>query len=485
MPSTVALVLWVILLVALLRYDPAKETGVSWAVWIAVLWMFIGQTRLPSQWLGRTMGSVAEALEGGNSMDRVVLFGLILLSFVVLTRRSFQWGNFFSKNSFLSLLLLYGLASFMWSDYSGVALKRWIRDLGNYLAILVVLSEAQPVQAVGVFLRRLFYGLIPLSILMIKYYPYMAVHYGYWNGLAEYVGAATSKNTLGAACMLSGIFFFWDTATRWSERKEGRTRRILVVNIAFILMSYWLLELSSSATSQVCFMMGCAVILIHSMWGKHHPALLKWGIPAFFLGYVVLGLGLGLNDMVTSKLGRDATYTGRTNIWNAVLSVEINPLLGTGYDSFWLGPRLYHVWSIAGPVNQAHNGYLEFYLNLGIVGLFLLTGLMISCYRAICRQLSEPRGLASLALALWTLALFYNMTEASFKPTFMCLSFLWGAMVIPERSLSQGVRRPFQQPLQRPLRANVRPQTDPSRIVPKWVEINRLRQQRSLKPNHD
>jgi O-antigen ligase len=196
-------------------------------------------------------------------------------------------------------------------------------------------------------------------------------------------------------------------------------------------------------------------------------------------------MGLGLDQMLISRLGRDATYTGRTNIWDAVRSVYVNPLLGTGYDSFWLGDRLWQVWATAGPVNQAHNGYLELYLNLGIIGLILLAGLLISCYVTICRKLTQPRTFASLALAMWTLALFYNMTEASFKPVFLCLSFLWGAIVIPERRLSQGLQRSFQGPLQRPVHTKGLPPADRSRITPKWMEVNRLRQQRSLKPNHD
>ena len=55
---------------------------------------------------------------------------------------------------------------------------------------------------------------------------------------------------LGVLCLISGIFFFWDTVTRWPERKERRTKRIILVNVAFIAMTLWLLNLSSSATSQ-------------------------------------------------------------------------------------------------------------------------------------------------------------------------------------------------------------------------------------------
>ena len=68
------------------------------------------------------------------------------------------------------VFLLFALLSVLWSDFPLVALKRWFRDLGNYLVILVVLSDPRPLEAVRALLRRLCYLLIPLSILLVKYY---------------------------------------------------------------------------------------------------------------------------------------------------------------------------------------------------------------------------------------------------------------------------------------------------------------------------
>src|SRR5271167_2450198 len=61
MPPSLALFLWLILLVALLRFDPGKDAGTSPALWVPLIWMFILGTRLPSQWLGGQVGSVAQA----------------------------------------------------------------------------------------------------------------------------------------------------------------------------------------------------------------------------------------------------------------------------------------------------------------------------------------------------------------------------------------------------------------------------------------
>jgi O-antigen ligase len=230
--------------------------------------------------------------------------------------------------------------------------------------------------------------------------------------------------------------------------------------------------MSNSATSKACLFLGWGVILAYHFW-KQRPATIKTLIPVFLCSYVILAYGFGLNDFVARSLGRDPSLTGRTIIWQTLLQVDFNRLLGTGYETFWLGDRLYQVWGMAGVVTQAHNGYLETYLNLGIVGLFILAGILISGYRTICRNVTQLSILSPLVLALWTLALFYNITEAAFKAAFMCLTFLVGSMVIPERR---------QEP-QRPVHSRVPPRVDRTRMVPKWVGVNRLRTEG--KSDHD
>ena len=54
-----------------------------------------------------------------------------------------------------------------------------------------------------------------------------------------------------------------------------------------------------------------------------------------------------------------------------LIEMAPNALVGAGFESFWLGPRLSKVMT-AFPnlhVNEAHNGYIEVYLNLGVIGL--------------------------------------------------------------------------------------------------------------------
>jgi exopolysaccharide production protein ExoQ len=439
--------LWLVLLLGLLYFDPAKEPRTSPALWVPAIWMFIVASRLPSQWLGVQVGSAAQAFEEGNPIDRAIYSILILLAMGILLSRSFHWGNLFAQNLALIALLVFALVSVVWSDFAFVAFKRWFRHLGDYLVILVVVSDAHPMEATRTLLRRLCYLLIPLSIVLIKYYPGIGTSYDVWTGAVDYAGVTTGKNLLGVAFLVNGIFFFWDTVTRWQDRKERRTKRILAVNFAFLGMTLWLLNLTDSATSRVCLVIGCLVILAaRSNWARRYPSFLKAAIPAGFIIYLILAFGFDLNGQLASQVGRNGSLTGRTEIWAAVLSMHTNPLIGTGYESFWLGDRLSRLWPIIGHINEAHNGYLEVYLNLGLVGDFLLCLFLIASYRSIWRRAASSSTITSLALALWTTTLFHNMTESSaFKGQLLWLVFLLVVIVVSVRTPSAREGHPFKQ----------------------------------------
>ncbi len=86
MPPSLALLIWFIVLVALLSFDPAKDSGVSPALWVPLTWMVIMGSRLPSQWFGLQVGTAAQALEEGNGLDRTVFLVLIVLAIGILPR---------------------------------------------------------------------------------------------------------------------------------------------------------------------------------------------------------------------------------------------------------------------------------------------------------------------------------------------------------------------------------------------------------------
>ena len=380
-----------------------------------------------------------------GALDRIVYTTLIFLAFAVLATRGFNWARFFRANVVLTAFLAYALMSVAWSDFPFISFKRWFRDLGLYVVILVVLSDPKPFEAIGTLHRRLYYLLIPLCILLNKYFPWIAREFDPWTGKGYYMGATTSKNMLGVLCLASGMFFFWDTLIRWKDRKDRRTQRILAVNAAFLAMTLWLMSEAGSATSNVTLVLGCLVIAVaHSATFNRRPMLLAVMIPTGVALYLLLEFGFGINMIGTLAqfVGRSPDLTGRTNIWRVVLDTNTNPLIGVGYESFWLGPRLLWVWERAGGVTEAHNGYLEIYLELGMIGLFLLVAFLIAGYQTLYRRFRAGSSLATLGLAVWTVLLFYNATESGFSPQLMWVIYLLGVITVPGRSERSLVRFP-------------------------------------------
>ena len=56
---------------------------------------------------------------------------------------------------------------------------------------------------------------------------------------------------------------------------------------------------------------------------------------AVVLMFWVLDQTIGVKERVVTNLGRDMTFTGRTDVWRELLGLHTDPLLGVGFMSFW------------------------------------------------------------------------------------------------------------------------------------------------------
>lgn len=77
-------------------------------------------------------------------------------------------------------------------------------------------------------------------------------------------------------------------------------------------------------------------------------------------------------------------------------------------------------------ITEAHNGYLELYLNLGILGIVLLIILLSTGYRNILKLLKEDPDAGRLRLGLFIIAIVYNLTEAGIRST----DLVWIALLL-------------------------------------------------------
>jgi exopolysaccharide production protein ExoQ len=417
MPPVLALVLTLALILFLFRRESRQKRGVSSAIWVPTFWFLINGSKLVSQWLAILGVHVAapSSLEDGSPIDAGVHFALIFAGLFTLNQRSVRLSEFVRNNRWLTIFLVYCLVSVIWSDFPFVALKRWIRILGHPIMALVILTDPNPKEAFRALMKRSAYVLVLLSVLFIKYFPQYGRGFDAWNGMAVNIGVANSKNELGDTCMIFGLFFFWNTleALQMKDRKARRAE--LIVSLGLIVAIGWLLHMSSSATSFVCAAIGMIMV-----WVVGLRLINKRLIGTYLMvGILLLAAAesiFGIYSSMLNLLGRDATLTGRTEVWHDALKLQPDPLLGAGFESFWLGPRLETLWEKWWwHPNQAHNGYIETYLNLGWLGVLLLAGMLIGTFAKISRALLTDFEFARLRLGFLITILAYNFTEAAFK----------------------------------------------------------------------
>jgi len=418
MSPAIASVAYGIGILGLFALDQDPDARPSRALWLPVLWLLIEGSRPISSWLQMAPPTSGSTYLEGSPLDRSVFLSLSVIGLIVLIARAHQVSTLLRANRAILLFFLYCGVSVLWSDYSDVALRRWIKALGELVMVLIVLTDPHPVTAVKRLLARAGFLLLPLSILLIKYYGDLGRNYrpgdfgSMWN--TTNIGVTTDKNGLGMIAMIFGLAALWQLVKlRQSSGTPRRWKRIAAQGM-LLVTALWILRAANSMTSLSCFMLGATLLILTSFWGFFRR-------PAVLATVVIAALCLSLFAIfiapnLLSVLGRDPTLTGRTEIWNLVLGMTGNPLLGTGFESFWLGSRLQTMWSIYWwHPNEAHNGYIEIFLDLGWMGVALLAVLLLTGLRNTLNAVRQQAEAGGLMLAYFVTVLIYNFTESAFR----------------------------------------------------------------------
>jgi len=319
------------------------------------------------------------------------------------------------NNGPILLFFFYCALSLFWSDFPGVAFKRWTKAVGDLVMVLVVLSDREPTAAIKRLLARTTYLLIPLSVLFIKYYPVLGKGYGRWDWKPFYTGVTMNKNTLGVICLFSGLGAAWRLIAAYRDREAERRKPQLIVQGLILAMVLWLFWMADSMTSLACFLIASALLMAMASRRLVRKTVLVHTLVAGVIIVSVSVLFLGLDPGVLATMGRNPTLTDRTEVWSVILGIAANPWFGTGFESFWLGPRLDKIWSIySWHPAEAHNGYIEVFLNLGWIGVALLAFVIAIGYRTIISAYRQNSPTSSLRLAFFVVGVVYNFTEAAF-----------------------------------------------------------------------
>lgn len=417
MPEPLAILVYLTGVAWLFRRDFRERPNVTGALWLPFFWIFISGSRFTSQWLavfGLNVGGVS--VEEGSPVDAAVFFVLIVGGVYVLHRRRVSAAEFVRQNRWVSIYLCYCLLACLWSDFSFVAFKRWTKLFGQPVMVLILLTEPDPMESLTRLLKRLAYLVIPLSILLVKYFPQWGRTFDVWSGFPTNCGITTGKNSLGCDCFILGLFFVWHFL-RVRRRKKGAARRNeLALCLVFLALVIWLLTLAHSATSLATLVLAVAILSFLGLKGlnlRRVGAYVTGGLVVCVLAEMLLGV----HNYVIAALGRDSTLTDRTYIWQILLNWDLNPVFGVGFESFWLGRRVEKFAELFHgiPINEAHNGYLETYIQLGLLGLFFTLAMLLATYFKALRALLTDFDFGRFRLAYLAAFMVYNWTEAGFR----------------------------------------------------------------------
>ncbi|WP_345245366.1 O-antigen ligase family protein [Nibrella saemangeumensis] len=241
-----------------------------------------------------------------------------------------------------------------------------------------------------------------LSILFMPAYGIaQGVHEGSWRGVYFH------KNGLGRISSISCVSTYFYI-------RSIRTRKWLpyVVLLGMVL----LVVQSDSATSLVIlFILYCLYRLLRWTTAKFDQKRLAITILSFAVIVVLLPISFYYIELLFSAIGRDTSFTGRIPLW--LLAFEYigkAPLLGYGYSAFWMPEVLENSLWLRTEWNpqQAHNGFIDVMLQLGLVGLSLFLVILYKAWKLNYRSIrQDPTEYNYWGIILVGFTILFSLTE--------------------------------------------------------------------------
>jgi O-antigen ligase len=349
---------------------------------------------------------------------KITWLSFLLIPCILLASRTKQLMNVLraTNRPFLAVMLLSTL-SIAWSIDTAATLARLEHVFAIIFICLAVVCVGWNMSRVQQVTRPILTVLLLGSLIFGLVAPDLAItppvppdtHY-YWHGLT------TQKNQLGSLASLGALFWLHG----WASREVRLAPAFGGWAIAMAC-----LVLSRSATSLMATILASVLLLLIT---RSTPAMRRYtpyvvGIFATVtLAYsmavlkVIPGLDVLLQPIMALS-GKDATFSGRTQIWEIMRDhIHLAPILGSGYGAYWAGPvptspsyvflRLMYFYP-----SEAHNGYLDTINDLGYVGLALLLAYIVFYIVQSLRVWRISRAAGSLFLALIFQQLLANLSE--------------------------------------------------------------------------
>jgi len=304
------------------------------------------------------------------------------------------------------LLLAYAGVSLLWSAVPGIALPRCLQfalvtctafGFAQAFGARLVIGVLTVALGVAVLLDLAAVALVAGAVHRPVNSPEMLA--GAWRGLLH-----LHKNGAGPVAALAALVL----AIRFVHRPRWLTAALLAAAILLLIGT-------QSRTAQVLLAACLGFAVVYRAILIRLSAVGRLAVA----GFAALLLGLLFGSMLLAYLTDPAALTGRVGLWEALgRYLAGNWIAGSGYGSFWrLGtqaPILGLTDGWATRTGQAHNGYLDALLSLGIVGFGLTLWAFVAQPARDLLRLRPPLDEATLlAATLFAFCALHNLVESS------------------------------------------------------------------------
>lgn len=363
-----------------------------------------------------------------GTLGAAMLVGLIGAYLLVRRDRFFE---IFTPRAFLLLVPAFALFTVLWSDAPQATLKYGIEfTLTAVAGLLLTAAHNRRAVVQGIFIAFAIYTgaalLYGQSVFMGR------------GTLQAFSGLTQSKNLLAditstGALVSLGLLLI-------PQAGLNRMAWKLAASAGLLLHLYVLYE-AKSAGAMLGLAVGVGAML--TMFALRPIPPMVRGVLTVLMGTVVATIAIFyrqisafLIEYATRVFDKDPTLTGRTYLWHRAGDlIAEQPLLGRGYNAFWLQGNVEAegLWNYAGIGERGgfnfHNTAVEILVHMGWVGLIVIGLVAVAGLIAlVARFVREP----SPALCFWFGLLAYEiarmpMESIGFTPFYFSTALIYAA----------------------------------------------------------
>ncbi len=346
------------------------------------------------------------------------MLGLLLLSHrIVVAKTVLGWWP-------VLLGPILAVLSFFWSDVPSVSGRYGLQLLLTAFTGVLLARTLSPSR----FLTVLFLAMLTFCILSLV---------SGRSSMGVLIGLVGSKNQMS---FLAYVLAFASIGVMFDKNAP---KPIRLLTLPGFLVGTFLVATTASATAYIVTF--GSIGMFAGLWILHklRPAgrvgvILAMVLVASPILLILPEINLAINDFLLNVLHKDPGLTGRDYLWNkADELIAARPLLGYGFQAFWLGDStdaqvlLARYGQTDGRVFNFHHTYRQFAVDTGLIGMGVLIVTVVAALFAYARRyVMEPTATMTFFFAFYVLSVGRTLTEVLLVPfsaqtllLFVCIAY--------------------------------------------------------------